>query len=173
MMATWKLAPVLATGCTTVLKPAENTPLSALKLGEIIVECGAPEGVVNIVTGFGPEAGEPLAAHKDVSKLAFTGSIATGKKLNIVATETLKRVTLELGGKSPHIIFDDCNLDQASVQAAIGCYFNSGQICIAGSRVFVQEGIYDKFLDKLAAFVKSLMVGDAFDEGSFIGPMVS
>ena len=172
-MATFKLAPVLATGCTAVLKPAENTPLSALKIGEILVQSGMPEGVVNILPGFGNEAGMALVQHKDVDKIAFTGSTSTGKLILRESSNTLKRVSLELGGKSPNIILDDCDIDLALAQSNLGCFLNSGQFCMAGTRVFVQEGIYDKFVEKAVAMAKAKKVGDAFMQGVENGPLIS
>jgi acyl-CoA reductase-like NAD-dependent aldehyde dehydrogenase len=144
MMAAWKLAPALAAGCTMVLKPAEQTPLSALLLGEVLLEAGVPPGVVNIVTGFGETAGAALAAHPDVDKIAFTGSTEVGKLIMQAAGQSnLKKVSLELGGKSPNIIFADANLEAAKQGAAEGIFYNMGQDCTAGSRVFVEQRIYD------------------------------
>lgn len=146
-MATFKIAPILATGCTGVLKPADQTPLSALKLGEYLVECGMPEGVINILPGHA-DVGEAIVSHPDVSKIAFTGSTNVGKNIMRSAADTLKRVSLELGGKSPNIIFDDADFESAVASASFGCFLNSGQFCMAGTRVFVQEGIYDKFVER-------------------------
>src|SRR6266851_2888259 len=144
LMAAWKLGPALATGCTIVLKPAEQTPLSALKLGELILEAGFPEGVVNIVPGYGETAGAALAAHMDVDKVAFTGSTEVGKLIVQAATGNLKRVSLELGGKSPNVVFKDADLDSAIPGAASAIFFNHGQCCCAGSRLYVEKSVFDK-----------------------------
>src|ERR1700687_4740898 len=152
LMAAWKLGPALATGCTVVLKPAEQTPLSALRLGELIMEAGFPEGVVNIVPGYGETAGAALAAHPDVDKVAFTGSTEVGKLIVHAATGNLKKVTLELGGKSPNIIFPDADMEQAVPNSMMGVFFNSGQVCCAGTRIFVQKDVYDQFNDSLTKF---------------------
>src|SRR5713226_4299854 len=147
-MAAWKLGPALAAGCTVVLKPAEQTPLSALRLGELICEAGFPEGVVNIVTGFGETAGAALAAHSQVDKVAFTGSTEVGKLILQAAAGNLKKVSLELGGKSPNIVLADADLDQAVPTAMMGVFFNSGQVCCAGTRIFVQRDRYDEVVGK-------------------------
>jgi len=176
LMFAWKIAPALATGNTVVLKTAEQTPLSALKMAELIVEAGFPPGVVNIVSGFGPVAGAAISAHMDIDKVAFTGSTLVGRNvMKAAASSNLKKVTLELGGKSPVIVFGDADLDQAVGWAAFGIYFNHGQCCCAGSRVFVEESAYDEFMQKLSAKVKQVqgMVGDAFDKNTFQGPQVS
>src|ERR1041385_4094052 len=173
LMAAWKLGPALATGCTVVLKPAEQTPLSALRLGELITEAGFPDGVVNVVPGFGETAGAALAAHPDVDKIAFTGSTEVGKLILQASAGNLKKVSLELGGKAPNIIFPDANLDEAVPTSMMGVYFNSGQVCCAGTRIFVQRDRYDEVVDKLANFSKNVAVGDPFDQKSTIGPLVS
>lgn len=173
LMAVWKLAPVLASGCTTVIKPAENTPLSTLRFGQVCLEAGMPAGVINIVPGFGHEAGQALVEHPDVAKIAFTGSIPTAKTIQRTAAETLKRVHLELGGKSPNIVMDDADLDAVLPYCAIGCFINSGQICISGARVYVQEGIHDKFVQRVLEFTKRLKVDHAFSEGAMQGPLIS
>ena len=174
MMAAWKLAPALAAGCTMVLKPAEQTPLSALLLGEVLLEAGVPAGVVNIVTGFGETAGAALAAHPDVDKIAFTGSTEVGKLIiQAVGQSNLKKVSLELGGKSPNIIFADSDLDAAKQGAAEGIFYNMGQDCTAGSRVFVEQGIYDKVAEAIAEASKRLKIGAGMDAGTDIGPLVS
>lgn len=152
LMAAFKIAPVLASGCTTILKPAEGTPLSALRFGQMMIDSGMPAGVVNILPGYGNEAGQAIVEHPDVNKIAFTGSVSVGKHINRTATETLKRVHLELGGKSPHIVLDDANLDSAVANCNIGCFLNSGQFCLAGTRIFVQEGIYDEFIKRAIVF---------------------
>lgn len=174
LMFAWKLGPALATGNTIVLKTAEQTPLSALKICELIVEAGFPPGVVNIISGFGPVAGAAIANHMDIDKVAFTGSTLVGRNIMKAAASTnLKKVTLELGGKSPNIIFKDADIDQAVGWSAFGIMLNSGQACCAGSRVYVEEGIYDKFVTAMEAKMKSLAVGDAFDANTFNGPQVS
>jgi acyl-CoA reductase-like NAD-dependent aldehyde dehydrogenase len=174
MMAAWKLAPALAAGCTMVLKPAEQTPLSALLLGEVVLEAGVPEGVVNIVTGFGETAGAALAAHPDVDKIAFTGSTEVGKLImQAVGQSNLKKVSLELGGKSPNIIFADADLEAAKQGAAEGIFYNMGQDCTAGSRVFVEQRIYDNVVEAIAQASKRLKIGAGMDAGTDIGPLVS
>jgi aldehyde dehydrogenase (NAD+) len=174
LMQAWKLAPALATGNTVVLKPAEETPLSALRIGELILEAGFPEGVVNILPGLGPTAGAAIARHMDIDKVAFTGSTETGRLiLEAAAQSNLKRVTLELGGKSPNILFADTDLDEAVEGAHVGIFSNQGQICCAGSRVFVEESIYDRFLEKAVARARSRRVGDPFDPETEQGPQVN
>ena len=173
LMACWKLAPVLATGCTTVLKPAEQTPLTALRLGELIMEAGFPKGVVNVVPGFGETAGNALVVNPKVDKIAFTGSTEIGKLiLKNSASHNLKRMTLELGGKSPNIIMDDADIDAAIAQAQFALFFNQGQCCIAGSRLFVHEKIYDQFVEKSVACAKTRKLGDPMEEGVEQGPQV-
>src|SRR5215469_9464556 len=172
LMAAWKIGPALAAGNCVVLKPAEQTPLSALKLAELIAEAGVPEGVVNVVTGFGETAGAALAAHMGVDKVAFTGSTEVGKLIVAAAAGNLKKVTLELGGKSPNIIFDDA--DAAAVTgAANAIFFNHGQCCVAGSRLFVQENRFDEVVDGVAEIAKSIKLGSGLDEGTQMGPLVS
>jgi aldehyde dehydrogenase (NAD+) len=173
LMQAWKLAPALATGNTVVMKPAEQTPLTALRIGELIVEAGFPEGVVNLVPGFGPAAGAAIAHHMDVDKIAFTGSTEVGHLIMKAAAESnLKRVTLELGGKSPNIIFADTELDEAVEGAHAGLFFNHGQCCCAGSRVFVEEKIYDEFVEKSGARARKRRVGDPLDPRTEQGPQV-
>ena len=173
LMQAWKLGPALAAGCTVVMKPAEQTPLSALRIGELIMEAGFPPGVVNIVPGFGPTAGAPLAKHMDVDKVAFTGSTEIGHKIMSYAAESnLKRVTLELGGKSPNIVFADTDLEAAVEGAYFGLFFNQGQCCVAGSRVFVEESIHGAFMEKLVAKAKARKVGDPFARETQQGPQV-
>ncbi len=172
LMAAWKLAPALAAGCTVVLKPAEQTPLSALRLGELIQEAGFPAGVVNIVTGFG-DAGAHLAQHPDVDKVAFTGSTEVGRSIVQAAAGNLKKVTLELGGKSPNIIFDDADLDLAIPGAAHAIFFNHGQCCCAGSRLFIHEKVYDRVLDGIAKLAQSIQLGHGIDPKTQMGPLVS
>ena len=173
LMLAWKLAPALATGNTVVMKPAEQTPLSALRIGELIVEAGFPEGVVNLLPGFGPTAGAAIARHMDVDKVAFTGSTEVGHLImEAAAKSNLKRVTLELGGKSPNIVFADTDLDDAVEGAHFGLFFNHGQCCCAGSRVFVEEKIYDQFVEKSGARARNRTVGDPFDPATEQGPQV-
>lgn len=172
-MLSWKLGPALATGNTIVLKPAEQTPLSALYLCHFIKEI-FPPGVINILPGFGPTAGKALVEHPLVSKIAFTGSTAVGKQILAATSKiNLKKITLELGGKSPNIIFDDADFDQAVKWAAFGIFFNHGQCCCAGSRLFVQEGIYDKFVAALKENVQGMKLGDPFDLNTAQGPQIS
>lgn len=174
LMQAWKWAPALACGCTVVLKPAEQTPLTALRVGELAMEAGIPEGVVNIVPGFGETAGAALAEHMDVDKVAFTGSTEVGKLIMQAAGRSnLKRVTLELGGKSPNIIFADSNLDAAVEGAFFGLFFNQGQCCCAGSRVFVEKSIHDEFVEKVLQRTRKQKVGDPFDPKTTQGPQVS
>jgi acyl-CoA reductase-like NAD-dependent aldehyde dehydrogenase len=173
LMAAWKLAPALACGNTVVLKPAEQTPLTALRLGELLQEAGVPDGVVNILPGFGETAGAALAEHPSVDKVAFTGSTEVGKLILKASTGNLKRVSLELGGKSPNIVFTDADLDAAVVGALMGIFFNQGQVCCAGSRLFVQERMYDEFTDKIAAFAQHVKLGPPLDPETRMGPLVS
>lgn len=173
LMAAWKLGPALATGCTVVLKPAEQTPLTALRLGELIMEAGFPEGVVNILPGFGPSAGQALAQHALVDKVAFTGSTEVGYQIMKTAhKDNLKRITLELGGKSANIILDDADIDLAIKQSQLGLFFNMGQCCVAGSRVFVHEKIYDEFIRRSAEAAKIRKIGDPFDHSTEQGPQI-
>ncbi|OSZ74667.1 aldehyde dehydrogenase family protein [Hydrogenophaga sp. IBVHS1] len=171
-LAIWKIAPALATGCTMVLKPAEQAPLSPLRLGELCLEAGIPPGVVNVVTGFG-EAGAALAAHPDVDKIAFTGSTEVGQHIVRASAGNMKRVSVELGGKSPNIVFADADLDEAVPGAAMAVFNNSGQICSAGTRLFVERSIHDEFVERVAAFAKTLRVGDPLDPSTQLGPLVS
>jgi aldehyde dehydrogenase (NAD+) len=167
------IGPVLATGCTAVLKPAEDAALSVLRTAELLVEAGVPPGVVNVVTGLGSEAGAALAAHRDVNRVAFTGSTATGREIIKASAGNIKRLQLELGGKSPDIVFADADLERAVPGVAMGVYSNSGQICFAGTRVFVQRSIYEQFIDGLAAYGRSLKVGDPLAVGTQLGPLIS
>jgi aldehyde dehydrogenase (NAD+) len=171
--AVWKCAPVLATGCTVVLKPSEEASLSPLRFGELCLEAGIPEGVVNVVTGFGAGAGAALVDHPDVDKITFTGSSETGRKIIRASAETVKRVTLELGGKSPNIIFADADLDLAVPASAMGVFNNSGQVCSAGSRLYVERPIYEEVVTRLADFGRALRIGDTLDAETQIGPIVS
>ncbi|MGH8011242.1 MAG: aldehyde dehydrogenase family protein [Candidatus Binataceae bacterium] len=172
-MASWKIAPALACGNTVILKPAEQTPLTALRLGELILEAGLPDGVVNIITGFGPGAGSAIAEHPDIDKVAFTGSTEVGKLILQASAGNLKHVSLELGGKSPNIIFPDADMQQAVSNAMMGVFYNSGQVCAAGTRVFVQRETYDQFLEQFTRFSESMTVGDPFDPKTKMGPLVS
>ncbi|HET7419490.1 MAG TPA: aldehyde dehydrogenase family protein [Candidatus Dormibacteraeota bacterium] len=174
MMAAWKVAPALACGNSVVLKPSEETPLSALLLGELLQAADVPDGVVNIVPGFGEVAGARLASHPDVDKIAFTGSTEVGKIITRASADSnLKRVSLELGGKSPNIVFDDADLEKAVAGAFFGIFFNQGQVCSAGSRLFVQEKIYDRMLDGLVKTVEETRVGPGLDPMTQMGPLVS
>lgn len=173
LMAAWKLAPALATGCVVVLKVAEETPLSALRLGEILLEAGVPDGVVNIVTGFGETAGAALAAHPLVDKVAFTGSTEVGKLIVKAAAHDLKKVTLELGGKSPNIILKDADLDLAIPGAANAIFFNHGQCCCAGSRLYVEREIFDQVSEGVAEIAKNIKLGPGLDAQTEMGPLVS
>ena len=173
LMAAWKLAPALACGNTTVLKPAEQTPLTALRLAELMLEADLPPGVVNVVTGFGPTAGAALAEHLDVDKIAFTGSTEVGRLIQRAAASNLKSVSLELGGKSPNIVFADADLDAAVKGAIGGIFFNQGEVCCAGSRLFVEEKVHDEFIEKLAAHARTIRVGDPLDPSTQMGAQVS
>ncbi|KAI9062269.1 aldehyde dehydrogenase [Trametes sanguinea] len=173
-MMAWKIGPALATGCSVILKPSEFTPLSALFMAQLIHEAGFPAGSFNLVNGYGQTVGQALAEHKGVEKIAFTGSTLVGRKImEAAAKSNLKKVTLELGGKSPSIVFDDADLEQAVKWAAFGIYYNHGQCCCAGSRIFVHEKIYDQFMQRFTEHTKSLKVGDPFDPDVFQGPQVS
>ncbi|MBV9749870.1 MAG: aldehyde dehydrogenase family protein [Acetobacteraceae bacterium] len=169
----WKIGPALATGCTVVLKPAEEAPLTPLRLAELCQEAGVPPGVVNVVTGDGETAGAALAGHPDVDKVAFTGSHLTGQKIVQASAGNLKRVSLELGGKSPDIVFADADLDQPVPGAGMAVFANSGQICSAGTRLFVERRIYEEFTARVAEFGRGLRVGDGLDPETQVGPLVS
>ncbi len=173
LMAAWKLGPALAAGCTVILKLAEQTPLSGLRLAELIHEAGFPEGVVNVLTGYGEAAGAPLAAHPLVDKVAFTGSTEVGKLIAQAATGNLKKVTLELGGKSPVIVFPDADLDRAIAGTASAIFFNHGQCCSAGSRLFVHERVYDQVVEGVAGIASKIRVGSGLDPQTEMGPLVS
>ncbi|AFY75640.1 NAD-dependent aldehyde dehydrogenase [Pleurocapsa sp. PCC 7327] len=173
LMAAWKLGPALAAGCTVVLKPAEQTPLSAIRLGELICEAGFPDGVVNIVTGYGETAGAALAAHPDVDKVAFTGSTEVGKLIVQAAASNLKKVSLELGGKSPNIVLKDADLATAIAGAANAIFFNHGQCCCAGSRLYVERSIFDRVVEGVAEQAKKIQVGPGLDPNTEMGPLVS
>lgn len=173
MIGMWKLAPALACGCTVVLKPAELTPLTALRIGELALEAGMPAGVLNVVPGFGKTAGAALVDHPDVDKITFTGSPAVGRQILRAAAGNLKRVTLELGGKSANIVFPDADLDAAVKAAASGIFFNSGQVCSAGSRILAHADIYDEVVERLVERAQAIRVGDPKDAGTSMGPLVS
>jgi phenylacetaldehyde dehydrogenase len=173
LMAAWKLGPALATGNCVVLKPAEQTPLTALRLAELIAEAGVPDGVVNVVTGFGETAGAALAAHDGVDKVAFTGSTEVGKLIVQAAAGNLKKLTLELGGKSPNIVFSDVDPELAIAGAANAIFFNHGQCCVAGSRLYVQEDRFDEVVNGVAEVAKSIKLGDGMDASTQMGPLVS
>lgn len=173
LMAVWKIAPALACGNTVVLKPAEQTPLTALRLGEICQEAGLPDGVLNIVPGYGPTAGAALAEHMDVDKIAFTGEYTTGRIIMQAASKNLKRVSLELGGKSPNIVFADSDIDSAVNGAMTGIFFNQGEVCCAGSRLFLEKSIHDEFVEKLSDKASSLRVGNPEDASTQMGAQVS
>jgi phenylacetaldehyde dehydrogenase len=169
----WKIAPALAFGNTLVLKPAEQTPLPAIRLGELICEAGLPDGVVNIVTGFGPTAGGAIAAHPEIDKVAFTGSTEVGKLILQASTGNLKRVSLELGGKSPNVIFPDAPMEQAVALSAMGVFRNQGQVCCAATRMFVQERIYDEFAERISAKANEINLGQPLNPATTMGPLVS
>jgi len=173
LMAAWKLGPALATGCCVILKPAEQTPLTALRLGELIQEAGFPDGVVNIVPGYGETAGAALAAHMDVDKIAFTGSTEVGKLIIHAAEGNLKKVSLELGGKSPNIVMDDADLESAIPGASMAIFFNQGQCCCAGSRLFIEKKVFDKVVDGISQAASKIRVRPGLDPDSDLGPLVS
>jgi phenylacetaldehyde dehydrogenase len=173
LMASWKLAPALCCGNTCVLKPAEQTPLTALRLAELVQEAGFPRGVVNVLPGFGPTAGAALVRHPDVNKIAFTGSTEVGRHIQREAAGTLKSVSLELGGKSPNVVFADADIEAAVQGAVRGIYFNQGEVCCAGSRLLVEEGVHDEFVDALAGYARKIRVGDPLDENTEMGAQVS
>jgi phenylacetaldehyde dehydrogenase len=173
LMAAWKIAPAMAAGCTVVLKPAEQTPLTALLFGKMIQEAGFPPGVVNIVTGFGEATGAPLAAHPDVDKVAFTGSTEVGKMILTASAGNLKKVTLELGGKSPNVIFADANLEAATGGAANGIFFNHGQTCCAGSRVYIEKKSFDNVVGDMANIANNIKLAPGMDDSCEMGPLIS
>ncbi|TWT77146.1 Aldehyde dehydrogenase PuuC [Posidoniimonas polymericola] len=172
LMCAWKWGPALAAGCTIVMKPAEQTPLSCLRMAKLAQDAGIPDGVINVVPGYGPTAGAAIVRHPGVDKIAFTGELATAKIIQRDATETMKRLTFELGGKSPNIIFADADLEAAVAGAHMGLYFNQGQCCCAGSRVYVQDSIYDEFCEQMVATNEQRQVGDPFDPATQHGPQV-
>lgn len=173
IMAAWKVAPALAFGNTIVLKPAEQTPLTALRLAELALDAGIPDGVLNVVTGYGDEAGAALAGHDDVDKVAFTGSTEVGRKILHASESNLKRLSLELGGKSPNIVFADANLKRASKGSMLGVFLNSGQVCTAGTRILVESSIHDDFVESLVRTTEAMVVGPGLDEETGMGPVVS
>ncbi|MFZ0218422.1 MAG: aldehyde dehydrogenase family protein [Candidatus Dormiibacterota bacterium] len=173
LMAAWKLGPALATGCTVVLKPAEQTPLSALRLGQVLQEVGLPDGVVNVVTGYGEEAGAPLAGHPDVDKVAFTGSTEVGRLIIQGAAGNLKKVSLELGGKSPNVVYGDADLATAIPGAANAIFFNHGQCCNAGSRLFVERSVFDQVVSGVSEAAERITVGSGLDQTTQMGPLIS
>ncbi len=173
LMAAWKLAPALATGCCVVLKPAEQTPLTALLLGELVQEAGIPDGVVNIVPGYGETAGAALAAHDKVDKVAFTGSTEVGKLILKAAAGNLKKVSLELGGKSPNLVFNDADIDATIPGAAMAIFFNHGQCCCAGSRLYVEDKQFDKVVDGVSQLASKIRIGNGLDPSTDMGPLVS
>jgi aldehyde dehydrogenase (NAD+) len=174
LMQAWKWGPALATGCTVVLKPAEQTPLTALRVAALAQEAGIPDGVINVIPGFGPTAGAALSGHMDVDKVAFTGEYTTGQiVMEAAAKSNLKRVSLELGGKSPNVVFADADLDAAVEGAYVGLFFNQGQCCCAGSRLFVEDRVHDQFVERVVQKAKAQKVGDPFDPATTQGPQVS
>lgn len=173
LMAAWKLAPAIAAGCTCVLKPAEQTPLTALEFASYLTDAGLPPGVVNIITGFGEECGAPLVKHPDVNKVAFTGSASVGKAIMKAAADTVKRVTLELGGKSPNIFFADADFESAIDGALFGVFINQGEVCSAGSRILVEKSIYPKFVEAMSAKAKTIRLGPPLERETKMGPLVS
>src|SRR3954467_4101433 len=173
LMAAWKLAPALAAGNTVVLKPAEQTPVNAMELGKLIQEAGFPDGVVNIIPGYGETAGAALASHPGIDKVAFTGSTEVGKIIAHAAADNLTKVSLELGGKAPNIVFADANIDQAVAGAMMGIFFNQGQVCCAGSRLFVQKDVKEEFLGRLKEKSAKINVGDPMSQETHMGPQVS
>ncbi|WP_110948847.1 aldehyde dehydrogenase family protein [Pseudomonas bohemica] len=172
-MTMWKIAPAIAAGCTIVLKPSEQTPLTALRLGELALEAGIPPGVLNIVTGFGNPVGASIAAHPGIDKVAFTGSTEVGRRIAQAATGNLKKVSLELGGKSPVIVFPDANLQAAAAGVCSSIFFHAGQVCAAGSRLYVHERVFDEVLDAVARRAREIRVGHGMDESTEMGPVVS
>jgi betaine-aldehyde dehydrogenase len=173
LMAAWKLAPAICAGCTMVIKPAEQTPLTLLEFAKVFEGCGLPKGVVNIVTGLGREAGAPLVAHEGVDKIAFTGSVEVGKQIMRSASDTLKKVSLELGGKSPNIFFADSDFEAAVDGALFGVFVNQGEVCSAGSRVLIERPIYKKMVDAMVAKAKTIKLGSGLDRSVKMGPLVS
>lgn len=172
IISIYKIGPALACGNSVIIKPSEYTPLSILKFHELAIKCGLPEGVLNVVVG-GPETGKLIVSHPDIDKIAFTGSVAAGKHIMASCADHVKKLHLELGGKSPHVIFEDADIDSAVQSAFRGVFYNAGQVCIAGSRLFVQKKIHDDFMDKLVAKAKNTVIGDPFNSDTTIGPLIS
>jgi len=173
LMAAWKVAPALAAGCSMILKPSEVTPLAALELADIAHQAGLPAGVLNVVTGHGKDAGQALSEHKDVDKLAFTGSVPTGAKIMQVAARDIKNVSLELGGKSPLVVFADCDIEKAVEWIMFGVFWNQGQVCSSTSRILVEESLYPALLERLVKETKKITIGDGHKEGVLLGPLVN
>ncbi len=173
LMAAWKVAPALAAGCCMVLKPSELTPLTALELADICHSAGLPKGVLNVVTGLGPDAGQPLSEHCDIDKIAFTGSVPTGSKVMAAAANNIKNISLELGGKSPFVIFADADIEKAVEWVMFGIFWNQGEVCSATSRVLVERALYEPFLARIAEEAKKITIGNGLDEGVLLGPLVS
>lgn len=169
----WIYGPALATGCTAVLKPAEDASLSSLRVSELMMEAGVPEGVINVVTGYGNDVGQALAEHRGVDRVAFTGSVGTAQAIVRASAGNLKRLQLELGGKSPDIVFADADLERAVPGASMGVFTNTGQVCVAGTRILVQRAIHDEFVQRMAAFAKTIKIGDGREPGTQIGPLIS
>ena len=173
LMVAWKVAPALAAGCTMVLKPSELASLTTLELGVIAAEVGLPKGVLNIVTGLGPDAGSPISGHPLIDKLAFTGSVATGRKVMIAGAQDIKNVSLELGGKSPFVVFADSDIAEAVEWIMFGIFWNQGQVCSATSRVLIEESIYDQVLTRLVDEAQKIKIGNGLGEGTLLGPLIS
>ncbi len=169
----WIYGPALATGCTAVLKPAEDASLSSIRVSELMMEAGVPEGVINVVTGYGKDVGQAMSEHMDIDRIAFTGSIGTAQAITRASASNIKRLQMELGGKSPDIVFADADLDKAVPGAAMGVFTNTGQVCVAGTRIFVQRKVHDEFVQRLTAFAKTIKIGDGRAEGVQIGPLIS
>lgn len=169
----WIYGPALATGCTAVLKPAEDASLSSLRVSELLMEAGVPDGVINVVTGYGKDVGQAMSEHMDIDRIAFTGSVATAQAITRASASNVKRLQMELGGKSPDIVLADADLDKAVPGAAMGVFTNTGQVCVAGTRILVQREVHDEFVERLAAFAKTIKIGDGRTEGTQIGPLIS
>lgn len=169
----WVYGPALATGCTAILKPAEDASLAALRVSELLMEAGVPDGVINVITGYGKDVGQALSEHGGVDRIAFTGSVGTAQSIVRASAGNLKRLQMELGGKSPDIVFADADLDKAVPGAAMGVFTNTGQVCVAGTRIFVQREIHDEFVQRLSEFAKSVKIGNGLDDGVQIGPLIS
>lgn len=173
LMAVWKIAPALAAGCTIILKPAENTPMTAIRLGQLALEAGLPAGVLNILTGYGAQAGEALVDHPGVDKIAFTGSTAVGKRIAARAASQVKRVTLELGGKSPNIVFADSPAEVSAQGASDAIFFNAGQACSAGSRLYIESSVFDEVIGRMSEIAEGLKIGHGMNSATGIGPLIS